>query len=58
MHPGPAVYTPRWLRLESASPDDDVIALWIFALIGDTQWPLLQRYLDEWPVDHQPVAKA
>jgi hypothetical protein len=57
MHRG-TTYTPRWLRLDRAAPDDDVIALWIFALIGDSQWPLLQRYLDEWPDDHRPVAKA
>jgi hypothetical protein len=40
------------------TPDEDLVALWIFALIGDSQWPLLIRYLDEWPRDYRPVAKA
>jgi hypothetical protein len=56
MHPVPVRSLDRWsLRI---APDEDLIALWIFALIGDSQWALLQRYLDEWPQDYRPSAKA
>lgn len=44
-----------WQR---TTPDEDVVALWIFALIGDSQWSLLRRYLDEWPRDYRPTTKA
>ena len=38
-------------------PDPDLVALWIFALLGDSE-DLLLEYLDLWPPDYRPVAQA
>jgi hypothetical protein len=37
--------------------DPDLIALWVFALLRDSE-DLLQQYLDEWPTDYRAVAQA
>jgi hypothetical protein len=39
------------------SADPDIVALWIFALLGDSE-DLLLEYLSQWPSDHQPIAQA
>jgi hypothetical protein len=38
-------------------PDLDLIALWMFALMGDSE-DLLLQYLDMWPSDYRAVAQA
>lgn len=37
--------------------DPDMVALWIFALLGDSE-DLLREYLEEWPRDYKPIALA
>ncbi len=38
-------------------PDPDLVALWLFALLGDAE-DLLLEYLDLWPNDYRPAAQA
>jgi hypothetical protein len=39
-------------------PDPDLVALWIFALLGKSEEDLLLEYLDLWPSDYRAVAQA
>lgn len=37
--------------------DPNLIALWIFSLLRDSE-DLLREYLERWPRDYRPVAQA
>lgn len=58
----PAVTARERLRFPvvdlASSPDPDLVALWIFALLGERQEDLLFEYLDLWPSDYRAVAQA
>jgi hypothetical protein len=45
------------LSIDPPRPDLDLIALWIFALLGDSE-DLLLQYLDMWPSDYRAIAQA
>jgi len=45
------------LFLDPRRPDLDLIALWIFALMGDTE-DLLLQYLEMWPTNYRAIAEA
>ncbi len=41
----------------TSHPDPDLVALWIFSLLRDSE-DLLLEYLDLWPLDYRPIAQA
>ncbi|MBA2543498.1 MAG: hypothetical protein H0V17_27905 [Deltaproteobacteria bacterium] len=45
------------LFIDPPRPDLELIALWIFALLGDSE-DLLLQYLDSWPANYRAVAQA